>query len=128
MLWQAPQAFTSSSVQMSWAGDKYELKVNNIGLGPLHNRTIKISVTTHLGVYLLVRSAEHPLHSMYKVCSSEDFHKPMHVLTLLLASQDAYSGCNVRLHATRGKPWWMLAPCQRQCTANTRACARAVDR
>ena len=42
-------------LQISFASDKYEVKVNNESLGPLHGCTIRMNVATHLGVQLLVR-------------------------------------------------------------------------
>ena len=45
-------------LQMSFASDKYEVKVNNESLGPLHGCIIRINVATHLGIQLLVRAMD----------------------------------------------------------------------
>ena len=109
-------------LQISFASDKYEVKVNNESLGPLHGRTIRMNVATHLGIQLLVRAMDnkarmaHCKHhnSIWKLLAQDtSWH---HVVRGLMLNADT------RICGCRAERQWMGSFSHRPSTVSVRAC------
>lgn len=112
-------------LQISFASDRYEVKVNNESLGPLHGCTIRVNVATHLGVQLLVRARDNK--AKRSICIRITFSESRlsvqdsswhHVVQGLMLKAD------FRCCACRAERQWMGSFSQHPSTASMRACAQ----